>query len=90
MNRFPIDRDGPPCHYGHASTETANCVDCGRVVCPEHRSDCERCNRASCQRCESKGRFENRLCTRCQDDEPAMPVRRTRRTDETTSHEAAA
>lgn len=76
MNRFPIDRDGPLCHYGHASTETTNCVDCGRVVCPEHRSDCERCNRACCLRCASKRGFENSLCERCH-DEPAVPVRRT-------------
>jgi len=82
MNRFPIDRDGPPCHDGHASTETMNCVECGRVVCPEHRFECDRCNRAYCLRCESKRRFENRLCTRCQDDEPAMPVRRASRTHE--------
>jgi len=81
MNRFPIDRDGPLCHYGHGLTdETTNCVECGRVVCPEHRSDCERCNRAYCPRCESKRKFENRLCTRCQDDEPAVVVRPAGRT----------
>jgi hypothetical protein len=68
MSRFPIDRDGPACHYEHASSETTNCTECGRVICPEHRSDREHCNHAYCLRCESKHGFQNNLCDRCQDE----------------------
>jgi hypothetical protein len=71
MNRFPIDRDGPLCHYDHASSETANCHDCGRVVCPEHCVECQSCNRGYCMRCASKYGFESSVCELCQDDTPA-------------------
>jgi hypothetical protein len=74
-NRFPIERAGPPCEYnGHPSSETRNCDDCGCVVCPEHRRECEQCKRTYCLRCARRYFFVNSLCERCKEAQQIAEV----------------
>jgi hypothetical protein len=74
-SRFPIERDGPPCEYNdHPSSETTNCHDCGCVVCPEHRQECEQCKRIHCWRCARKYSLVNGLCERCEETQEIVEV----------------